>query len=191
MVNARRIYRRTVTSCGYLGSQQRVTFRLMDRRMLLYPLVFFCCWGPGRGSRWCARQAGGACVCLCVCSSLCLSVSHPAVVLASIQVVNPSLAQGATGVTLYILQVGLNLDAEYISIHCANLNVFDFCIRRCTSHHASVIPMMEWYLSQTERAEMSNQEKLFPADFLFIVKNKCESTTSDQSRLRWHLDNFT
>lgn len=50
MVSARQIYRRTVTSCGYLGSQQRVTFRLMDRRMLLYPLVFFCCWGPGGGS---------------------------------------------------------------------------------------------------------------------------------------------
>ncbi|XP_075901915.1 transmembrane protein 116-like [Nelusetta ayraudi] len=73
MVSARRIYRRTVTSCGYLGSQQRATFRLMDRRMLLYPLVFFCCWGP-------------------------------AVALALVQVVEPSVAQGAAGVALYVSQ---------------------------------------------------------------------------------------
>lgn len=47
VVKARRIYRRTVTSCGYLGNQQRASFRVMDRRMLLYPLVFLLCWGPG------------------------------------------------------------------------------------------------------------------------------------------------
>ncbi|XP_047196880.1 transmembrane protein 116 [Hippoglossus stenolepis] len=46
MVKARRIYRRVVTSSGYLGNEQRTSFRVMDRRMLLYPLVFILCWGP-------------------------------------------------------------------------------------------------------------------------------------------------
>lgn len=47
VVKARRIYWRVVTSSGYLGSQQRASFRVMDRRMLLYPLIFVLCWGPG------------------------------------------------------------------------------------------------------------------------------------------------
>ncbi|XP_029307842.1 transmembrane protein 116 [Cottoperca gobio] len=46
VVRARRIYRRVVTSNGYLGNQQRASFRVMDRRMLLYPLIFVLCWGP-------------------------------------------------------------------------------------------------------------------------------------------------
>ncbi|XP_041798936.1 transmembrane protein 116 [Chelmon rostratus] len=46
VVKARRIYRRVVTSNGYLGNQQRASFRVMDRRMLLYPLIFVLCWGP-------------------------------------------------------------------------------------------------------------------------------------------------
>ncbi|XP_049902317.1 transmembrane protein 116 [Epinephelus moara] len=49
MVKARRIYRRVVTANGYLGNQQRASFRVMDRRMLLYPLVFVLCWGPAVG----------------------------------------------------------------------------------------------------------------------------------------------
>jgi len=47
VVKARRIYRRVVTSYGYLGNEQRALFRVMDRRMLLYPLIFVLCWGPG------------------------------------------------------------------------------------------------------------------------------------------------
>uniref|UniRef100_UPI0037E8CFBF transmembrane protein 116 isoform X2 n=1 Tax=Semicossyphus pulcher TaxID=241346 RepID=UPI0037E8CFBF len=46
MVKARRIHRRVVTSNGYLGTQQRAFFRVMDGRMLLYPLIFLLCWGP-------------------------------------------------------------------------------------------------------------------------------------------------
>uniref|UniRef100_A0A672F312 Si:ch211-157p22.10 n=1 Tax=Salarias fasciatus TaxID=181472 RepID=A0A672F312_SALFA len=46
VVKSRRIYRRVVTSQGYLGNQQRALFRLMDRRMILYPLIFIICWGP-------------------------------------------------------------------------------------------------------------------------------------------------
>uniref|UniRef100_A0A3Q4GZM0 Transmembrane protein 116 n=1 Tax=Neolamprologus brichardi TaxID=32507 RepID=A0A3Q4GZM0_NEOBR len=47
VVKARCIYRRIVTSNGYLGSEQRASFGVMDRRMVLYPLVFVFCWGPG------------------------------------------------------------------------------------------------------------------------------------------------
>lgn len=46
VVKARCIYRRIVTSNGYLGSEQRASFSVMDRRMVLYPLVFVFCWGP-------------------------------------------------------------------------------------------------------------------------------------------------
>ncbi|XP_008289968.1 transmembrane protein 116 [Stegastes partitus] len=46
VVKARHIYRRVVTSNGYLGNQQRTSFRVMDQRMVLYPLIFVLCWGP-------------------------------------------------------------------------------------------------------------------------------------------------
>ncbi|XP_074540211.1 transmembrane protein 116, partial [Halichoeres trimaculatus] len=46
IVKARHIHRRVVTSSGYLGNQQRASFRAMDVRMILYPLVFVLCWGP-------------------------------------------------------------------------------------------------------------------------------------------------
>ncbi|XP_038568300.1 transmembrane protein 116-like isoform X2 [Micropterus salmoides] len=49
VVKACHIYRRVVTSNGYLGNQQRASFRVMDRRMLLYPLIFVLCWGPAVG----------------------------------------------------------------------------------------------------------------------------------------------
>ncbi|MEQ2175342.1 hypothetical protein GOODEAATRI_017105, partial [Goodea atripinnis] len=47
VVKARCIYRRAVTANGYLGNEQRALFRVMDLRMVLYPLVFIFCWGPG------------------------------------------------------------------------------------------------------------------------------------------------
>ncbi|XP_041649558.1 transmembrane protein 116 [Cheilinus undulatus] len=46
MVKTRHIHRRVVTSNGYLGTQQRASFRVIDGRMILYPLIFFFCWGP-------------------------------------------------------------------------------------------------------------------------------------------------
>lgn len=46
MVKSRRMLRRVVSCGGYMGSQQRALFWEMDLRMVLYPLVFFCCWGP-------------------------------------------------------------------------------------------------------------------------------------------------
>lgn len=47
MGKARRIYRRVVASNGYLGNQQRASFRVLDSRLLLYPMIFVVCWGPG------------------------------------------------------------------------------------------------------------------------------------------------
>ncbi|XP_053183675.1 transmembrane protein 116 [Scomber japonicus] len=49
MGKARHIYRRVVTSNGYLGNEQRASFRVLERRMLLYPMIFVLCWGPAVG----------------------------------------------------------------------------------------------------------------------------------------------
>ncbi|KAK7944513.1 hypothetical protein WMY93_000241 [Mugilogobius chulae] len=46
MVRSRTLLKRTVSCGGFVGHQQRALLRDMDRRMVLYPLVFFCCWGP-------------------------------------------------------------------------------------------------------------------------------------------------
>ncbi|XP_071390643.1 transmembrane protein 116 [Centroberyx affinis] len=61
MVKARHIYRRVVTSSGYLGDRQWSSFRVMDRRMLLYPSVFIFCWGPAvyLAAVWLAAPSSG------------------------------------------------------------------------------------------------------------------------------------
>ncbi|KAJ8415482.1 hypothetical protein AAFF_G00424620 [Aldrovandia affinis] len=46
MGKARTLYKRCVTSSGFLGGQQWATLRVLERRMLLYPSAFFFCWGP-------------------------------------------------------------------------------------------------------------------------------------------------
>lgn len=43
---SRHVYRRCVTSHGYLGDRQWASLRTVDRRMVLYPSVFLFCWGP-------------------------------------------------------------------------------------------------------------------------------------------------
>ncbi|XP_046893942.1 transmembrane protein 116 [Hypomesus transpacificus] len=43
---SRHIYRRCVTSSGFLGDRQWASLRVVDRRVLLYPSVFLFCWGP-------------------------------------------------------------------------------------------------------------------------------------------------
>ncbi|XP_045575015.1 transmembrane protein 116 isoform X2 [Salmo salar] len=40
------VYRRCVSSSGFLGDRQWASLRVLDRHMLLYPSVFFFCWGP-------------------------------------------------------------------------------------------------------------------------------------------------
>ncbi|XP_041708963.2 transmembrane protein 116 [Coregonus clupeaformis] len=46
MGKARTVYRRCVTSSGFLGDRQWASLRVLDRHMLLYPSVFLFCWGP-------------------------------------------------------------------------------------------------------------------------------------------------
>nr|XP_061789064.1 transmembrane protein 116-like [Nerophis lumbriciformis] len=42
----RQLYRRVVTSHGYLGNRQRVSLRALDLRLLAYSLILVVCWGP-------------------------------------------------------------------------------------------------------------------------------------------------
>ncbi|KAI4904373.1 hypothetical protein NFI96_028883 [Prochilodus magdalenae] len=46
MFKARSLYKRCVTSQGFLGDHQWTKLRVLERRMVLYPTAFLCCWGP-------------------------------------------------------------------------------------------------------------------------------------------------
>ncbi|XP_041083082.1 transmembrane protein 116-like isoform X1 [Polyodon spathula] len=46
LVKARSLYKRFVNSSGFLGDQQWVNISVIERRVILYPTAFFCCWGP-------------------------------------------------------------------------------------------------------------------------------------------------
>ncbi|KAK6483422.1 transmembrane protein 116-like [Huso huso] len=46
LVKARSLYKRFVNSRGFLGDQQWGNIRVIERRVILYPTAFFCCWGP-------------------------------------------------------------------------------------------------------------------------------------------------
>ncbi|KAM9782506.1 transmembrane protein 116 [Neosynchiropus ocellatus] len=46
MGKTRHIYRRVLTSSGFLGNLQRASLRVLNLRMILYPTIFFLCWGP-------------------------------------------------------------------------------------------------------------------------------------------------
>ncbi|XP_066510467.1 transmembrane protein 116-like [Hoplias malabaricus] len=46
MFKARSLYKRCVTSHGFLGDRQWATLRVLERRMFLYPTAFFFCWAP-------------------------------------------------------------------------------------------------------------------------------------------------
>ncbi|XP_053743582.1 transmembrane protein 116 [Synchiropus splendidus] len=46
MGRTRHIYRRVLTSNGFLGNRQRASLRVLNLRMILYPTIFFLCWGP-------------------------------------------------------------------------------------------------------------------------------------------------
>ncbi|NXK91575.1 TM116 protein, partial [Formicarius rufipectus] len=43
---ARGLYKRFVTSTGFLGDQQWAMIRMVEQRVVFYPVVFFCCWAP-------------------------------------------------------------------------------------------------------------------------------------------------
>ncbi|KAL8180068.1 UNVERIFIED_CONTAM: hypothetical protein K2H54_005143 [Gekko kuhli] len=46
LLQARALYKRSVNSTGYLGDQQWAMIKMVEQRVVLYPIVFFCCWGP-------------------------------------------------------------------------------------------------------------------------------------------------
>ncbi|XP_060105434.1 transmembrane protein 116 [Heteronotia binoei] len=46
LLQARALYKRSVNSTGYLGDRQWAMIKMVEQRVVLYPVAFFCCWGP-------------------------------------------------------------------------------------------------------------------------------------------------
>ncbi|KAG8146003.1 hypothetical protein E2320_012427 [Naja naja] len=46
LIRARMLYKRFVNSMGYVGDQQWAMLKVVEQAVALYPVVFFCCWGP-------------------------------------------------------------------------------------------------------------------------------------------------
>ncbi|NXN96086.1 TM116 protein, partial [Rhinopomastus cyanomelas] len=46
LAQARGLYKRFVTSTGFLGDQQWALIKTVEQRVLLYPVAFLCCWAP-------------------------------------------------------------------------------------------------------------------------------------------------
>ncbi|XP_070618648.1 transmembrane protein 116 isoform X1 [Erythrolamprus reginae] len=46
LVRARMLYKRFVNSMGYVGDQQWAMLKVVEHAVVLYPVVFLCCWGP-------------------------------------------------------------------------------------------------------------------------------------------------
>ncbi|XP_025916144.1 transmembrane protein 116 isoform X3 [Apteryx rowi] len=46
LVQARGLYKRFVNSTGFLGDQQWAMIKMVEQRVVFYPIAFFCCWGP-------------------------------------------------------------------------------------------------------------------------------------------------
>ncbi|ETE71636.1 Transmembrane protein, partial [Ophiophagus hannah] len=46
LIRARMLYKRFVNSMGYVGDQQWAMLKVVEQAVALYPMVFFCCWGP-------------------------------------------------------------------------------------------------------------------------------------------------
>ncbi|NWU90407.1 TM116 protein, partial [Upupa epops] len=46
LAQARGLYKRFVTSTGFLGDQQWALIKMVEQRVLFYPIAFFCCWAP-------------------------------------------------------------------------------------------------------------------------------------------------
>ncbi|KFP09212.1 Transmembrane protein 116, partial [Egretta garzetta] len=43
---ARGLYKRFVNSTGFLGDQQWAMIKMVEQRVIFYPIAFFCCWAP-------------------------------------------------------------------------------------------------------------------------------------------------
>ncbi|KAF7240829.1 hypothetical protein EYD10_12707 [Varanus komodoensis] len=46
LIRARALYKRFVSATGYVGDRQWAMIRMVEQGVVLYPTVFFCCWGP-------------------------------------------------------------------------------------------------------------------------------------------------
>ncbi|XP_033076441.1 transmembrane protein 116 isoform X3 [Trachypithecus francoisi] len=46
LIRAQTVYKKFVKSSGFLGSEQWAVIHIVDQRVRLYPVAFFCCWGP-------------------------------------------------------------------------------------------------------------------------------------------------
>lgn len=59
LVRARALYKRFINSTGYVGDRQWAMIKMVEQGVVLYPVVFFFCWGPGRRRRpTCTRWQG-------------------------------------------------------------------------------------------------------------------------------------
>lgn len=47
LIQARGLYKRFVNSTGFLGDQQWAMIKMVEQRVVFYPIAFFCCWAPG------------------------------------------------------------------------------------------------------------------------------------------------
>uniref|UniRef100_K7F6H6 Transmembrane protein 116 n=1 Tax=Pelodiscus sinensis TaxID=13735 RepID=K7F6H6_PELSI len=46
LIKARALYKRFINSTGFLGDQQWAMIKIVEQRVVFYPIAFFCCWGP-------------------------------------------------------------------------------------------------------------------------------------------------
>ncbi|KAM7145223.1 transmembrane protein 116 isoform 2-T2 [Macrochelys suwanniensis] len=46
LIQARALYKRFINSTGFLGDQQWAMIKIVEQRVVFYPIAFFCCWGP-------------------------------------------------------------------------------------------------------------------------------------------------
>ncbi|XP_074868713.1 transmembrane protein 116 isoform X2 [Carettochelys insculpta] len=46
LVKARALYKRFINATGFLGDQQWAMIKIVEQRVVFYPIAFFCCWGP-------------------------------------------------------------------------------------------------------------------------------------------------
>ncbi|XP_033015164.1 transmembrane protein 116 [Lacerta agilis] len=46
LIRARGLYKKFLNSTGYVGDQEWAMIKMVEQRVFLYPMIFFCCWGP-------------------------------------------------------------------------------------------------------------------------------------------------
>ncbi|XP_016058569.1 PREDICTED: transmembrane protein 116 [Miniopterus natalensis] len=46
LIQAQTLYKKFVKSTGFLGSEQWAVIHIVEQRVRIYPVAFFCCWGP-------------------------------------------------------------------------------------------------------------------------------------------------